>query len=289
MIKEADIQYLEVSIRTWLDRMDEIFHLLRDENTDLSEYEFSHKEIAREYKREFAFLTDRVYNSCLVYFELKGVPDYKGDFIKSLGLFMKRPNKEKTPLSDLDFVNIYGSEESLITKLFRQNLFPFRAFGSTDSKHLTGLDYLENVLKSTNRILKERNIKPTKEAEVYNGVKLVIEATFSNSKASYPGGQKKVISQMAKCYIPDILIPDLNCAIEYKFAKSEKDLNETIDQVLVDVKGYSNDLIYNRFYAVFYVKTGVTTEMRFNQIWNEKKFPSNWRPIFIEGPVYPKK
>ena len=290
MIKELDIQFLELSIRTWLNRMDVIFYLLRDEDADLSEYEFSHKEIADEYKREFIFLTDRVYNSCLIYFELKRIPLYINEFKSTFEKVLFNSNKESNKnaeLADLTFIDIYGQEESKVTKVFRQALYPFKAFAAVDEAHLTGLDYLEKILNSTNRILSDRGVKPTQESEVYSSVRIVIEATFSDTKIRFPEGTK-VINQMAQGYIPDILIPDLQCAIEYKYAVSEKDLNTKIDQVLADVKGYDNHSIYTLFYAVFYVKTGAISKDRFEQLWQTKMFPSNWKPIFVEGPTYDK-
>lgn len=269
--------------------MDVIFYLLRDEDADLSEYEFSHLEIANEYKREFIFLTDRVYNSCLIYFELKRIPLYINEFKDKYSTLINvgEENNTTTELADLTFVDIYGVEESKVTKVFRQALYPFKAFATLDNTHLTGLDYLEKILNSTNRILSDRKIKPTQESEVYSSVRIVVEATFSNTKASFPGGTK-VINQMAQGYIPDILIPDLQCAIEYKFAVSEKDLNTKIDQILADVKGYDNHSIYIWFYAVFYVKTGAISKDRFKKLWQTKTFPSNWKPIFVEGPIYDK-
>src|SRR5690606_7735459 len=125
--------------------MDTIFHLLRQEDLDLSDYEFSHKEIAGEYKREFVFLAERVYNSCLIYFELKGITRYIDEFKSTYKHLLNSTNgnQQSAELADLVYMDIYGDEESKITKIFRQALYPFRAFGSGDEKHLTGLDYLE--------------------------------------------------------------------------------------------------------------------------------------------------
>jgi hypothetical protein len=49
-------------------------------------------------------------------------------------------------LSNICVINIYEEEESMVTKIYRQFLFSFRAFGGGDEKYLTGLDYLENIL-----------------------------------------------------------------------------------------------------------------------------------------------
>lgn len=265
--------------------MDEIFFKIHAEDEDLSDVDLTHKQMVKEYKREFIFLTDRVYNSCLIYFELKGVPLYIQEFKENYKALL--PKDQNHELADLVYSDSFTDSESRITKIFKQKLYPFRAFGTGDEAHLTGLDYLEKILNSTNRVLSERGAKPTQESEVYSNVRIVVEATFSNTKASFPGGTK-VINQMAQGYIPDILIPDLQCAIEYKYAVSEKDLNTKMDQVLADVRGYDNHSIYKWFYAVFYVKTGEISIDRFNQLWQTKLFPSNWKPIFVEGPTYDK-
>ena len=89
--------------------------------------------------------------------------------------------------------------------------------------------------------------------------------------------------QTAKCYIPDILIPSLNCAIEYKYAPTLEKLTRTMDEILIDVNGYSNHDIYKLFYAVFYVKPGIIIKRRFDQIWSEKQFPDNWKGILVYG------
>ncbi len=197
MTREFDIQFLEISIRTWLGRMDEIFYILHDENAELANDDFSHKEIASEYKREFVFLNDRVYNSCLIYFELKGIPLYINEF-KNTYRAIINPQKENTELADMIFTNIYHEEESRVTKIFRQALYPFKAFGSGDEKHLTGLDYLESILKSTSRIVKEIGLLPAKESEVYNAVKIVIESTFPKEGAQFLGGYHPFYKD-AKC------------------------------------------------------------------------------------------
>lgn len=262
--------------------------MLRQEDLDLSDYEYSHKEIAGVYKSEFTTLSNRVYSSILIYFELKEIPNYINEFKREYKEVIETELIENKKLVDLEGSDIFYLDHSIVTNFYREFLYPFRAFGTGDQAHLTGLDYLEKILNSTNRILADREAKPTQESDVYSNVKIVIEATFSNSKASFPGGKHKVISQMAQCYIPDILIPDLNCAIEYKYAITQKALNTTMDQVMADVEGYGNDPIYKLFYAVFYVKTGAISKDRFDQLWHSKSFPSNWKPIFVEGPTYDK-
>lgn len=283
MTKELEIQYLELSLRTLLDQMDQTFQLVHNHDEDYSDHDLSHKQVIGHYKREFTFLTDRVHRSCMVYFELKGVPLYieKFDYLFKMAVIESK-NKD---FVDIKRANVYGDEESYITVLFRQFLYPFKAFGGRDKKYLTGLNYLENILRSTTLILTNKKITaPTQESEVYNGVKIVLEATFSEHQAQYVEGHHS-FNTLIKCYKPDILIPALNCAVEYKFATTIERLAKTIEDIHVDVKGYANHPIYTLFFAVFYLKTGLVTEMRFKEIWDSKGFPENWKPIFVEGPV----
>ena len=169
---------------------------------------------------------------------------------------------------------IYVSKE--LDKL-TEFLIPYQAFDKESYKSI-GLIYLENILSNTSIIIKELNIKPNSETQVYNSVKFVTKIAFPDS--SFPS---EPFYKTAKCYIPDILIPSLNTAIEYKYATAEKKLTETIEQILIDVVGYSNHPIFKNFYAVFYVKIGICDEKRFQIIWDGYKFPKNWKPIFVVG------
>lgn len=156
----------------------------------------------------------------------------------------------------------------------------FSVFEAFDGEHQNSiaLIYLENILKSTQFIISEIGANPTSESSVYNSVKFVIKATFPSS--IHPADS---FIKTAKCYRPDILIPSLNTAIEYKFAESEARLTQTIEDINTDVKGYSQHSHYHLFYAVFYLKPGICTESRFHAIWDDYKFPNNWKPIVVFG------
>lgn len=153
----------------------------------------------------------------------------------------------------------------------------YRGFDANVNQSI-GLVYLENILTSTAIILKELKIKPNSEALVYNNIKHVISSTFPD----YIGLTESFYKE-AKHYKPDILIPSLSTAIEYKFAKDIQRLTKTVEEIVIDVKGYSNHPLYKIFYAVFYVRPGICTDLRFKNIWDGYKFPSNWKPIFVIG------
>jgi len=200
--------------------------------------------------------------------------------------FLKYYREELEKIMETDFYGITTQyideiEETIyISKEFdklTEYLIPYQAFNKEIFKN-SGLIYLENILANTSVILKDLKIKPKSENEVYTSVKFICKSTFPDS--SFPS---EPFYKTAKCYKPDILIQSLNSAIEYKYAKDEGKLITTIEQILIDVVGYSNHPIFNIFYAVFYVKAGVCGEKRFQTIWNSYNFPKNWKPIFVIG------
>lgn len=281
MTRELEIQFLETTISTTLKRLEELFDKISAPIKEDSPAMMNLEEFFLNWeKEEFEVKSERILNSCRLYLELKGATVYLTDFNREVRLL-----KEKSEnLYGLTTVNLDLKDESIFLNTLKNFLFPFRAFGSGDEKILTGLDYLVSILQSTNFILNERKIIPKKESDVYNGVKLILESTFPEKRAQYLGGNEPFYKE-ATYYKPDILVPLLNCAIEYKFIKSRTRLTRTIDEILIDVHGYSKHPIYKWFYAVFYVKSGITTKVAFENIWKDKNFPDNWFPIFVEGPT----
>jgi hypothetical protein len=269
----ATYKFQERSIKTWIAEMENIFGELKNGDETKPDSDFSTKEIAGAKKQRFEYLANRVYNLCISYFEAKDLRIYVSKFDEKIKPFIS----DKTLLMS-SASSFLGEDLSALTQTFWQFLNSFPEFGSIDEKHLTGVDFLENILESTAVVLKELNVSPTSESQVYSSVKILCKATFPD--AIFP---TESFQKTAKCYKPDILIPILGCAVEYKYATTEEKLVTTIDEILIDVKGYDSHNIYKQFYAVFYVTPGHITGTRFKQIWTEKKFPTNWKGIFVLG------
>lgn len=143
---------------------------------------------------------------------------------------------------------------------------------------LSGVQYLETILRNTATIIHKSGKTPTKETDVYKAVRNVLEAIFP-SAISPKGNFLKTTQE----YNPDILLPELSVAVEYKYAQDEAKLKSTIAQIADDVKGYTGDIDYNLFYAVFYVTDDFWGAEKFNKAWAEKKFPVNWRAFYVVG------
>lgn len=156
--------------------------------------------------------------------------------------------------------------------------FEFTESAWEKRERIAGLTYLKRILRNTHLITAKMSKPPKTETEVYNAVKDTISIIFSNCK--FP---KSNFIKSFKEYNPDILIPELFAAVEYKYASSEQKLKTTIEQIAADVKGYTGDSDYNIFYAVFYVTTDFWGLEKFKTVWTENDFPHNWVPIYVVG------
>jgi hypothetical protein len=138
---------------------------------------------------------------------------------------------------------------------------------------------LEYVLDNTAALLHRLGLKPRSEAKVYRPVRDFLKLMFESAR-NPPAGR---FSQTLKYYKPDILIPDLFAAVEYKYIKTVSDLSTALAGIADDVKGYSGDSTYKLFYAVFYFANAVVGQKQFNAAWKEKAFPNYWLPVFVVG------
>lgn len=271
-------------IKSWLYKLSNLQWDLEQENLRQSYIEAADmdtqirlEEITDDIEDEFLRIAEKVYLGMLTFCEHNSLKEHLQTCKRILNPFFKN----KTTLLDSAYHAPSGDQYSLFVATCWKLLAPFKAF-ETESEDerikKEGLVYLEHILESTAVIIKSLGIVPTKESEVYDAVRIVTQATFP--KVIYP---TESFQKEAKCYRPDILIPTLKCAIEYKYAMDEKRLIDTIDQILVDVKGYSHNRVYNLFYAVFYVKSGIWTEKKFNSVWEEREFPDNWKGIIVSA------
>jgi len=249
-------------MQTQLDFGEPHFEQEIHEQIDNIEYKFNQK-IQDIYLIIIAYLDSRKNRELLNLFQANLNHIFKPDYNSIQPIYNDDDGEQYFISPDLDKIKRF--------------LKAYRGF-NTQSNQDIGLVFLENILKNTAVILKDLNIKPKSEAEVYNGVKHVISSTFPD----YIGLTESFYKE-AKHYKPDILIPYIQTAIEYKFAKNNQRLTKTIEEILIDVKGYSNHNLYKTFYAVFYISPGITTDLRFKKIWDGYKFPSNWIPILVIG------
>ncbi|WP_235365992.1 hypothetical protein [Proteus terrae] len=234
------------------------------------------KEEISELKQSFIWHLESLYLSTLAYLD-------KRNLNHCIGIFLKMFGEDITCLKKTDeFVTGEDFREPQNVFLAKLNVF-LSSFEFTESawekrKRNAGLIYLKRILKNTHLITARMETPPKTETEVYNAVKDTLSIIFNDSVTP-----KSNFLKSFKEYKPDILIPELFAAVEYKYASTEEKLKSTIEQIAADVKGYTGDNDYNIFYAVFYVTTDFWGLEKFRNVWSENKFPQNWIPIYVVG------
>jgi hypothetical protein len=151
--------------------------------------------------------------------------------------------------------------------------------GSDAYRQKAGIKCLETVLENTAAILRQLKVEPKSEPQVYRPVREVLKLIFEGAR-NPPAGR---FSKSLKNFAPDILIPDLFAAVEYKYVPNEATLKSALAGIAEDVGGYTGDTQYKLFYAVFYFADNFLSRKRFLTFWAEKKFPKEWIPIFVVG------
>lgn len=224
----------------------------------------------------FSNIAERLYILVLTFLDNKKLPHVIDLFIKEMEPFYV--TKTTSLLSGVfDFEDSYTYSD--LVCIYYKYLNAFDDFGENeiDIQISSKIEILEKILNHTNIIIQSYNKNITSEAAIYNTVKPICQWCFPD----YQDASNYSFQKTAKCYFPDILIPSLKCAIEYKYAKTETDLTRMMEQILADVQGYSNNPSYNKFYAVFYISFSGLSRERFGEIWNSFHFPKNWKPICV--------
>jgi len=110
---------------------------------------------------------------------------------------------------------------------------------------------LYSILQNTGFIIKNLNNPIKNESDIYQKVKWILGVYYPSCRLR----NKASFIQQFKTYNPDILIPELKTAIEYKYVDSANDnIDEFIDQIKIDAINYINDSRFENFYAVIYIE-----------------------------------
>ncbi|MDP2021738.1 MAG: hypothetical protein Q8L16_12660 [Hydrogenophaga sp.] len=229
-----------------------------------------------ELVKPFEHLATSIYLSTVALLDAEGMHAYLKQFYLRFG--DKFDSAKAASEFEIDHYWSGGPYNSFLSR-FRQFASPLDVIGDADRYlKLSGVQYLETVLKNTAAIIHKSGKAPKSETDVYKAVRHVLEAIFPTAKSP-----KANFIKIAQEYKPDILIPELSAAVEYKYAADEARLKSVIAQISDDVKGYSGDDDYNLFYVVFYVTEDFWGESKFKAVWREKEFPNNWRWHYVVG------
>jgi hypothetical protein len=166
-----------------------------------------------------------------------------------------------------------GEPELILLVGFKQFLEPFKFFDYRQVKEDETIK-LTSILRNTGFILKNMKAKIVHEADIYKQVKWVLGLYYPTVRR----GNKASFIKEFKSYNPDILIPELKTAIEYKYIDNPLDnIDDFLDQLKGDSTNYVEDHRYDTFYAVIYIEDiSIATPESIEVAWKAKNFPNNW-------------
>lgn len=136
---------------------------------------------------------------------------------------------------------------------------------------------LEQILRGTPKMLSDRKIEPTNEAEVRNEVYKTLIHVFPDTVREIP------IAKISKTYKPDIGVRRLKSAIEYKFVSSATEAKTALGGIFEDINGYEGSLDWTTFYAVIYMTDNFVTQDQVEAEFKLSKVPHHWKPIVVFG------
>jgi hypothetical protein len=91
------------------------------------------------------------------------------------------------------------------------------------------------------------------------------------------------IPQVSKTYKPDIGIPHLQVAIEYKFCDTADELKTCLEGIYADTKGYAGSKDWTNFLAVLYCTGPFMTEAQLHEEERRVGMPSSWELLLVTG------
>jgi hypothetical protein len=217
-----------------------------------------------------------LYHLILAYLEMREMPKFLETFKNKFQVIIE----DDKIISEAKIFHPEGEPELIIINQFKQFLDPFKFFDYQQSREDETIKLI-SILKNTDFILKNSNAEVIGEADIYKQIKWVLGLYYPSCRLR----NKASFIQEFKSYNPDILIPELKTAIEYKYIKSKSDnLDEFIDQIRIDASNYTDDYRYENFIAVIYIENAsVATPENIEVAWKSKKFPNNWELVVVNG------
>jgi hypothetical protein len=138
---------------------------------------------------------------------------------------------------------------------------------------------IRTLLKNAGFLLNHMKIIPKTEHEIHKPI-------FAHLKTLYPSTiSKYVIQKPNKNYEIDLMINEENIGIELKFAKSEQDVKNQIDELYTDMIGYKETGKEIGFIALLYMDSQYITENVVQETLKQNNCPINWEIIIVVSKI----
>lgn len=194
---------------------------------------------------------------------------YKNDFQKFQG--------KLTDLDMLPYIGEFHSEPLGLFWKYHKTISSLINHDVSAEKELALRSKLEGIFINTPKIVKDRGVEPSNEAEVRKCVYDVLIHVFPDTVREIP------IAQETKTYKPDLGVKSLKTAAEYKFADSEEEVKKAVGGLYEDMRGYGGSEDWKFFYAVIYMTDAFFTVEQIMSEFNHTNADENWKPILVYG------
>lgn len=137
------------------------------------------------------------------------------------------------------------------------------------------IESIRRLLKNSGFLLNYMKITPKSEHEIHKPI-------FAQLKTLYPSAITKYkIHKPNKDYEIDIMVKEEKVGIELKFAKSEQDVKNQVDELYTDMTGYEENDTEQIFIAVLYMDSQYITDDIVKETLKQNNCPINWEIIIV--------
>ncbi|MNC03191.1 hypothetical protein D3C75_505890 [compost metagenome] len=194
---------------------------------------------------------------------------YKSDFLKFEG--------KHAVLDMLPYIGEFHSETLSLFWRYHKTLSSLIGHNVQEKLIDERISQFESILINTPKIVKDRGIEPSNEAEVRKCVYDLLIHIFPDTVREIP------IAQETKTYKPDLGVKSLKVAAEYKFADSAEEVKKAVGGLYEDMRGYAGSEDWKHFYAVVYITDAYFTPEQIMSEFNHTGTDDNWKPILVFG------
>lgn len=247
-------------------KLESLSHYL-DADNDYSDDEYEMEQMS------FVSQLERIYISLCLILEALGYKSLLREFKSGFKQFEGKLGS----LSSLPYIGESHSDVLGYFWRFHRSLSPLLGGDAKESDQRQQRALFESILQNTAKIVYDREIEPTNEADVRQVVYEVLIHVFPDTVREIP------ISQVTKTYKPDLGVRSLRAAAEYKYAVTEDEAKKSIGGFYEDMKGYAGSADWIYFYAVIYMTKPFFTLQQIQAEFSSVAVDSNWKPILVYG------
>jgi hypothetical protein len=154
-----------------------------------------------------------------------------------------------------------------------------RIFASegVDTRDSYELAMLENILRKTPVLVRNRKVEPKNEKQIREVMHDYLGAFFTEYK------KEITITGVMKDFKPDGGVRNLRAGIEFKFADTHAEVTRAMGGIFEDVTGYSGSLDWIRFYTVIYQTKAFESEDRVRSELARAATVMTWKALLVTG------